>query len=110
MLCEPGLTIVAVDEAVHGLVCPINLDLDESSLVTATLLAQEESLVLVALGFDLLVVPICPFLPHSIFLKLISLHLEFLAGNFASVHLDKILRAHFFAKEEAQGSLVTFIL
>lgn len=41
MFCKPGLAIVAVDEAMHRLISPVNLDLDESGLVTATLLACE---------------------------------------------------------------------
>ena len=72
MFCKPGLAIVAVYETVHRLVSPVDLDLDESSLVTSTFLAHKESFVLISLSFYLLIVPIGTFLPHTVRFKLFS--------------------------------------
>jgi hypothetical protein len=96
MFCKPGLAIVAVDEAVHGLVSPVNLDLDKTSLVTSTFFAHKEPFVLISLGFYFLVVPVGTFLPHSVCFKLFSHRLQFLARYFPHVHADKIFWTHFF--------------
>jgi len=75
MFCKPGLAIVAVDEAVHRLVSPVDLYLDKPSLVTAAFLAYKEPFVFISLGLYLLVVPVGTFLPHSVCFKLFSHHL-----------------------------------
>jgi hypothetical protein len=110
MFCKPGLAIVAVDEAVHGLVSPVNLDLDESSLVTATFLTNEEPFVLISLGLDFLIVPVCPFLPHTVRFKLFSHRLQLFTCNFTHVHIDEILWTHFFSQQEILGLLVVLVL
>lgn len=91
MLRKPSFAIVAEDKAVHRLVSPVDLDLDEARLVAAALLAQEEALELVALHLHLLVLPVRPLLPHASHLNLVSLDSHLLTGKLKCFEFYKLL-------------------
>lgn len=85
MFCEPCFAIVAVDETVHWFVCPVNLNLDKSCLVAATLFTHEETFIFVTLSFNFLIIPVSPLLPHAVHLLDFSFLLALVAGNFSGI-------------------------
>jgi hypothetical protein len=58
MLGKSTLAVIAENEAVHRLICPIDLNLNESSLITITVFALKYSFVLLALLLDFFLIPV----------------------------------------------------
>jgi hypothetical protein len=76
MFSKSGLAVVTKYEAVHRLVSPVNLHLDEPCFIAATLFAKEEALELLALGFHELVFPIGAVSVHPSLLHEVSFCLQ----------------------------------
>ena len=73
MFCKPGFAIVAVNKTVHRFISSVDLNLDKTRLVTSALFTKEKAFVLVTLSLHFFVVPVSSFLPHPLFLELVSL-------------------------------------
>lgn len=100
MFGEAGPAIVAVNEAVHGLVRPVNLHLDEASLEAAALFALENALELVALLLDLLRLPVGALFIHAAQGLGFSLPFGLFARKFVRVKLQKLLWSHLSVNQE----------
>ena len=100
MFGEAGPAIVAVNEAVHGFVRPVNLHLDEASLEAATLLALKNTLELVALLLDLLCLPVGALFIHAAQGLVFSFPFGLFARQLVRVKLQKLLWSHLSVNQE----------
>ena len=92
MFRKPRFAIVAKDEAVHWLICTVDLYLNEAGLVAAAFLTLEEAFELFALSLDFLVLPVRPLLPHSSQCRLVSFILQLFRGKVTRIKLQELLR------------------
>ena len=90
MLSKSGFAIVTVNEAVHRLICPIDLHLDKASLVASALFALEQAFVFGALRLDLFVVPVSALLPHAHLLKLLPLFFHLFTCDLSHIEFDEL--------------------
>lgn len=84
--------VVAENKICHGLIGTIDLQLDETSLVTLTVLALKEAPVLFTLGLYLLSGPVCALVMHVFNSCGLALLEHLVAGEQSDIHLHKFFR------------------
>ena len=99
------LAIIAKHKIGHGLVSALNLDLNETGLVTLAFLTLEHAFV-VALTLDDFLLPVCSFVVHASHHRFFSLLLHGFRGMLARIHAHEVFRRDIHVQDREEGSLV----